>query len=408
MPEQIAQSGASNTRPEMDLLCWCARTEFSPEIAARIRMAVQKDVDWLAVIRLAMQHDVMPLLYRSLQRVCPNAVPDSISGPLRAHYQTQSAQARRQAEELVQVLAACADQGIRAVPYKGPALAQSLYGDVSLRTFGDLDILILDRDVTRARDLLQRLRYEFIPPNNTDDLVEHVRTGREFQFKGVEGTSLELHWRFGSRLVRVKNDPERFLQRLETICLAGAQVPSLSLEDYFLVLSLHATKHQWKQLKLICDIAEILGRPDLDWNYVLREAHSLGLMRMLAVGAVLAKDSLHSALPAELARGLKMDGTAQDMADRIRRDFAEESDEAWRMEADFSFQLKIRERLRDRASLLCRHLPDGLAPNERDRRFLPMPEVLSPLYCLVKPIRWTWEKFHAGAHRAPVGRHALR
>ena len=43
MPEQIAQSGASNTRPEMDLLCWCARTEFSPEIAARIRMAVQKD-----------------------------------------------------------------------------------------------------------------------------------------------------------------------------------------------------------------------------------------------------------------------------------------------------------------------------------------------------------------------------
>lgn len=408
MSEEAVQFRDSKARPEMDLLCWCARTQLTPEIAARIRGAVQKDVDWLALIRLAMRHDVVPLLYRNLQRVCPNAVPDSISGPLRAHYQSLSAQARLHTEELVRVLAACADQGIRAVPYKGPALAQRLYGDVSLRPFGDLDIVVLERDVPRARDLLQRLGYEFVPPNNTLDLAEHVRTGREFQFTSSEGTSLELHWRLGSRLVRVKQDPERFLQGLETICLAGAQVPSLSLEDYFLVLSLHATKHEWKQLKLVCDIAEILGRADVDWNYVAREAHVLGLKRMLAVGALLAEGALDTALPAELVRGLKMDSTAQAMADRIRRGFAEEPDDAWQREADFSFQFKIRERLRDRASLLCRHLPDGLAPNERDRRFLPMPEFLSSLYFLVKPVRWIWEKFHDGTERAPVSRQALR
>ena len=152
------------------------------------------------------------------------------------------------------------------------------------------------------------------------------------------------------RLACVRHDPERFLQRLETIWLAGAQVPSLPLEDYFLILSLHATKHKWKQLKLICDIAEILGHPDLDWKYVLREADYLGLKRMLAVGALLAEDPLDAALPAELARGLKIDRTARAMADQVRRGFFEEPIRlAWQRSADFPFQFKIRERLRDRA-----------------------------------------------------------
>jgi Uncharacterised nucleotidyltransferase len=394
MPERVAPSRGASLRPEMDLLLSCARTRLTPEIAARIRAAVQKGIDWLALIQLAMRHDVMPLLHRNLQQVCPDALPDYISGPLRARYEAQVAQARRHAEELVRVLAILADRGIHAVPYKGPALAQRLYGDLSLRPFGDLDVLILHRDVPKAQGLIRRLGYEFARQIDADNFAEHLRVNREFQFVGSDGTRLELHWRFASLLVRVKRDPERFLQRLEMIWLAGVQVSSLPLEDYFLILSLHATKHEWKQLKLICDLAEILGRPDLDWNYVLREAHSLGLKRMLAVGALLAKDSLDAALPAELAQGLKTDRTARAMADRIRHGFCEELPEDWLTLAGFSFQFKIRERLRDKASLLCGHLRTKLSPSERDRRFLPMPEFLSSMYYLVKPVRWSWEKWN--------------
>lgn len=386
MPEPLAPSRPAGLRPEMDLLLSCARTRLTPAIAARIRAAVQQEIDWLALIQLAMRHDVMPLLYRNLQQVCPDALPRYISGPLRIRHEAQVLEARRHAEELVRVLAVFADRGIRAVPYKGPALAQRLYGDLSLRPFGDLDILILERDVPMAQDLIRRVGYEFVSPGDAD---------RELVFWRSDGTRLELHWRFASWPVVVKHDPERFLQRLETISLAGVQVvSSLPLEDYFLVLSLHATKHKWRQLKLICDLAEILGCPDLDWSYVLREAHLLGLERMLAVGALLAKDSLDAALPAELARGLNIDRAARAMADRIRHGFSEEPDEDWQKPADFSFQFTIRERLRDKMSLSNQLLHRKLTPNERDRRFLPMPEFLSSLYYLVKPVRWTWERFN--------------
>lgn len=410
MSEPFVQSRNARSRPEVDLLLSCVRTQITPHIADRIRMAVQKEVDWIALIRLAMRHDVMPLLYRSLQQVCPDSVPKNIFEPLRMRYEAQALQARRHAEELVRILPLFADHGIPAVPFKGPALAQRLYGDLSLREFGDLDILILERDLPRAQDLIRRHGYEFrFSVEDTDKLAEYVRNNLdcELVFYNSDGTRLEMHWRFARRLACVQHDPERFLQRSETIRLAGAQVPSLPLEVYFLILSLHATKHKWQQLKLICDIAEILGRADLDWKYVLREADDLGLKRMLAVGTLLAEDPLEVVVPAELAHGLKIDRMARELAGQVHRGLFEEPDKTWHEPADFSFQSKIRERLRDRISMLypnlraeveanerVQHLVAKITPTERDRRFLPMPEFLSSMYYLVKPVRWAWDKIN--------------
>ena len=408
MSEPVMQSRDARSRPEVDLLLSCARTQITPEFADRIRGAVEKDVDWIALIRLAMRHEVMPLVYRNLQQVCPDSVPENIFEPLRTRYEAQAAQARRHAEELVRILPLFADHGISAVPFKGPALAQRLYGDLSLREFSDLDILILERDLPRAQDLIRRYGYEFrFSVEDTDKLAEYIRTNLdcELVFYNSDGMRLEMHWRFARRFACVQHDPERFLQRCETIWLAGAQVPSLPLEVYFLILSLHATKHKWQQLKLICDIAEILGHADLDWKYVLREADDLGLKRMLAVGTLLAQDPLELAVPAELAHGLKIDRTARELAAQVRRGLFEEPDKAWNMPADFPYQFTIRERLRDRVSMLypnlnllatesAQQLLAKLAPTERDRQFLPMPEFLSSVYYLVRPVLWAWDKMN--------------
>lgn len=396
MPEPLARFQGARSRPEVDLLLSCARTQITPEIADRIRDTVQKDVDWIALIRLAMRHDVMPLLYRGLQQVCPDSVPKSIFEPLRTRYEAQAAQNRRLAEELVRILPRFEDSGIPVMPYKGPALAQRLYGDLSLRESSDLDILIRERDVPRAQELIRSLGYGFVSLKDTDKLARYIRTNPdcELQFKRTDGMLLELHWRFARRSACVRQDPERFLQRSEMIRLAGAQVPSLPLEVYFLILSLHASKHKWGQLKLICDLAEILGHADLDWRYVLREAEDLGLRRMLAVGVLLAEDPLGVMAPEELAHGLNMDRTAQALAAQVRKGLFEEPDWTWHEPSDFPLQFQVRERLRDRVILSYWKLLAELAPTERDRRFLPMPGFLSSMYYLVRPVRWAWEKMN--------------
>ena len=152
-------------------------------------------------------------------------------------------------------------------------LAEKLFADLSLREFGDLDIMVSEREVPQAQELIRSLGYEFVCLEDASKLPEYVAANREMAFvHRSKGTRLELHWHFAMRLAFVKHDPERFLERLELISLSGAQTPSLPLETYFLILTLHGTKHKWRKLKLICDIAEILGRRDVDWKSVLCES----------------------------------------------------------------------------------------------------------------------------------------
>ena len=52
------------------------------------------------------------------------------------------------------------------IPYKGPVLSTSIYHDLALRSFGDLDILVHEHEVLRVLDLLVSYGYEIIRPNS--------------------------------------------------------------------------------------------------------------------------------------------------------------------------------------------------------------------------------------------------
>jgi hypothetical protein len=112
----------------------------------------------------------------------------------------------------------------------------------------------------------------------------------------------------------------------------------------------------------------------------------------MEVGILLAEILLDAIVPGELASGLKMNRVTYALASEVCGSLFKEQDKNWRGEADFPFQLKIRERLRDRASMFHRNLPAKLQPDDRDRGFLPMPKFLSPLYYLMRPFRLSWEK----------------
>lgn len=331
--------------PELELLFCTARVRMSSEIAQRIRTALQDEVNWIRLIQLAIQHETTALLYWNLQRICPKSVPAGVLEPLAARYKTQAAEAKSRAEELVRIIGALEAQGISALPYKGPVLAQRLYGDLSLREFSehsDLDIMVEECNLAKAEEVLRAQGYRHLARGECESI---------FRREEADARILDLHWRFLTDSLQVHGDPHRFLRRFEAVSLAGATLRSLPLEVYFLVLSLHATKHKWRKLKLICDIAEILESRNVDWEYVLREAQDLGLRRMLAVAVLLAEDPLEFAIPVDLARRLKTDRVAQIVAAECREELLKEADESWQQHADLRFLFRMRERLCDKTNL---------------------------------------------------------
>ena len=394
IPERTAQFRTAAPSAEMELLLCCARNRSSPEMSQRIREAARKEIDWFQFIRLALRHDILSLGYRNLRRICPDIVPSGVLQPLRARHEAEAAEGRRLAKELVDILGFLDSRGIPAIPFKGPALAVRLYGDLSLRGFGDLDILIDEQDVVRGRRLLIDWGYapEWV---ETGELNQFLREKHELLLYRVDGkVRLDLHWRFTNRSACLAGDPDRFLQHqhLETISIAGKEVRSLRLETYLLLLSMHAAKHQWVQLKFLCDIAEILATPDLDWHHVLQEAGDLGLKRALGTGLLLAQGLLGAALPTKLAQNLKIDRTAKLLAAQANTQLFAEPGERWGLQGGLTCQLEIRERFQDRTKILLRYFLQKLKPSERDRWFLPMPKFLSLAYYFIRPVRLVLQK----------------
>src|SRR5262249_35093242 len=144
----------NNFRPEIRLLLDCARTCIDTQQANRIRDLASKDIDWAYLLRTARAHGVMPLFYRSLNSTCPDTVPEPILVELRQHFYANAGRNLFLAKELLTVVQCLEGHKIPSIPYKGPVLATSVYGNLAFREFGDLDILVRERDYNLAQRVL--------------------------------------------------------------------------------------------------------------------------------------------------------------------------------------------------------------------------------------------------------------
>src|SRR5438067_2363962 len=111
---------AQGAGPEIALLACCAQLRLAPYAAERLRAHVAD--------------------------AARDVAPPSLLDPLRARAREIAARNLYATGELHRLLDVLADAGIAAMPWKGPALAAQLYGNLALRPFLDLDVLVRRRD----------------------------------------------------------------------------------------------------------------------------------------------------------------------------------------------------------------------------------------------------------------------
>jgi hypothetical protein len=333
-----------------------------------------------AFLRLAEHHGVRPLVRQALAETAPPELTQFFrANAIRNLYLTA---------ELLRLLRLLDAQGIRAVPLKGPALAQSLYGDLALREFGDLDVLVQETDLRKARDLLEAQGYHLDFALDPRDEAAYVRDGQHYLLlHPAKGIVIELHWRFAPRWFAFPLSPSQVWPRLQPIPLAGREVPSLCPEHLFLFLAAHGAKHRWCALKWLCDLVQLIHRhPRLDWEWLVDQARRSHAMRVLLLAIHLAAQ-LGAAVPPELRERARRDATVQALAADVWRDI--ENPLGPEDLGGFLWDLRAQERWRDR---LLRCLLVLTIPTATDQAFLPLPRSLSFLYAVVRPIRILWQR----------------
>jgi len=357
-------------------------------VVARLRELLDGSLDWDFAQRFAEVHSLIPLLYFHLHAHAPEKVPPAVYEKLREQYRRISALNIYLSGELRRLLKLFAAHEIEAIPYKGPALAAKAYGHIALRHFGDLDILVRQRDVLRVMQLLIAEGYALHPPLNDVQQALMLRTQCNLPFtRDGRRLIVEIHWRVSARLFSSPLDEESLWENSGLDSFEGTTIKTLAPEDLLLSLCVHGAKHLWERLIWIADIAQLLQvYPDLNWTRLLERARRSGTERMLLLGLYVAHDLLGAKLPAQVAAQIEIDAEITMLAGQIySRLFAEGSD-ASGMSGYFLFQLKARRRLRDKFNY-CRYV---VSPTEEDLTLLTLPAPLSFVYYVLRPLRMLW------------------
>jgi hypothetical protein len=377
-------AGANASSREFALLLACCSVGGREAVELELRTRLEAGADWEQVFRLAEHQGVLPLMYEALRNF-PDSVSVATLDELRSRYENNGRKNLRFTGELFRILDCLEVNGVAAIPYKGPVLAETVYGDLGLRCFSDLDILVLPADVVRAKAALQTLGYT--PSSQLSDAEEraYIATGYEYTFDGPAGRNLlEIQWGVLPRFYAVDFDSGALFARAVTGSLGGRTVRVLSSEDLLLALCVHAAKHAWIRLCWLRDIAGVIESPPLDWNLINQRARGLGIRRILEISLLLAHRLLGARVPEWLRENRQDDRELESLCDEIARHIPEGEEYTAESFEYFALIFRLRERMSDRLRFAFRL---AFTPSMGEWAVVRLPDPLFPLYRIIRLFR---------------------
>lgn len=238
--------------------------------------------DWAEAIAVAASHGVEDVLAHHL-RSQGVAIPADLASEVAKRAFLWRVRSARMRSALVEILRAFESGSVRAIPLKGPILAERLYPEGIARPSTDLDLLLDEESLDYALAVLGPLGYT---PSDSDARAayhrkHHYHLGLD---GGDDGFLVELHFRAhytaGSLL-----EARPLLERaVEYVAGDGESFRVLAPEDEFLFLAAHAGKDIGLNLRLLYDLALFVARHEnLDWPCIFERADASGLGCTLAL-----------------------------------------------------------------------------------------------------------------------------
>lgn len=372
--------------PQNELLLCLARTRGAQAQAERAQELLRGGIDWPALLMTALDHGVMPLLYKNFPILGLEAAPPSFLTDLRALYLANTYRNLSLTRELLNVLTTLESVGVPVVAYKGPVLAVMAYGDTSLRQFSDLDLLVSRLDVGKVKVLLKSegwaTSYTLTPRQEKAHLAGTCELGFNLPDPRVY---LDVHWRFVGDYLGGGPDAGLALARRRRVNMGNATAPSLDPEDMLLVLCVNGAFHLWSKLLTVCDVAELIQtHRGWDWPWIVERARAQGLLRMLLLGLSLAVELLDAPVPWEVSALAARDPVVSALrASVMRRLFLPKSVEPSLLETS-RFQLRALDGRRARLNYCWVR---SVAPTVQDWQWVRLPDSLYFLYYLLRPVR---------------------
>jgi len=145
--------------PAQRALLSCARVDLDEAARQELRALVRDGLDLGGLVREARRHGLSALVSRHLADVAPEGAPGAWRAELRADAQRAAVASLAAAADLGTLLGGLRSAGVTALAIKGPVSAALCYGDLGLRAFSDLDLLVAPEEAAAAAAHLEARGY---------------------------------------------------------------------------------------------------------------------------------------------------------------------------------------------------------------------------------------------------------
>jgi hypothetical protein len=370
---------------ENDLLLCIARHQLSHDLRERLSELLNQTMDWNYLIKTAEHHGLAPLLHKHLSSL-PETSNKSYSRAIEDDALRNTQESLYLTGQLVRLNRKFGSAGVRVLAFKGPLLSQLVYGDVSLRRAGDLDLLIERHDYKRAKELLESMGYKMTPELSGAQEASHLKTHCEIQFVRDQGFSVvDLHWELAPKTFTFNLSAADVIRNSQSIEFSGETFETFSNEDLVFYQCMHAAKHLWMRFEWICAIAELLRREDfVDWDKLVDRATNTDGERMLALGLRLVQRFYEAQVPQSVFDRVDADGRMLIMANELTPAiFRVRVTRVESIETGL-YNFRIMDRKRDAWLSLIRAI---ILPTLADWQSLNLPSGLHSLYYVYRPLR---------------------
>ncbi|MDP6351109.1 MAG: nucleotidyltransferase family protein [Alphaproteobacteria bacterium] len=380
-------------RREQELLLLSAQAPFDDAKLARFNDLLDGPIDWTDLVESAYRHALTPLLCRAIELVPASNIPADVRAAAQTHAKDHSVRNLQLSEELRRILDGLEEANIAAIPFKGPVLAEHYYGDVSLRSFHDLDFLIAKDAAAKSVSVLRSLGYtgtgqissqsrDFVLSPRQDAALWHY-AGEYIFFHDDRKIAVEPHWAFAPPTLGLDLDYAAFWNRTRQRALAGRPVRVLDPENTLLSLAVHGGKDAWSRLQSVADLDRVIRcESDIDWDLLLDHARRSGASRILMVALQLARTLFGTDLDPRAGDAIAGDKTVIALAEQRGTALSARQATHSSIREISAYWLRMLERPRDRFRYVFR---TAFTPRVQHFEMLPLPDRLFFVYYAIKP-----------------------
>lgn len=264
---------------------------------------------WLAAEWVAYWQSGLPWLHKKVMQA-GLSMPREAEESLAALASISRQRTTRMLNAAAELIAALRARNVDALPFKGALLAALNYPDPQLRPLADLDLLIREKDVRTARDVVEQLGYRYYS-RSAEDFV-YLRGERKSNVWRPDNVHpVELHFRIREEYAGLAYDLTEMLWSSASRGVYWKEVDAL-LTPLPLALH-HVCAHMTSDLLIqrgklmeIGDVQLMAARmQDADWQMFLASIAASGT-RFVYPALALTERYVRGCIPASVLDALKI------------------------------------------------------------------------------------------------------